>query len=92
MMKAKHTKEELLEKLTDELEDELEGIKEYDEIYESLKAHGMHDEARMIERIAEDEYKHACAIWDMLKEHDVDLSDHEKIQSDWDCVKKIFNI
>jgi hypothetical protein len=52
----------------------------------------MHDEARMIERIVEDEYTHACAIWEMLKEHDVDLSDHEKIQSDWDCVKKIFNI
>lgn len=91
-MKEHYKKEEITEKLIDELEDELEGIKEYDEIYESFKAHGMHDEARMIERIAEDEYNHACAIWNMLKEHDVDLSDHEKIQSDWDCVKRIFNI
>lgn len=92
MMKALYNKEELIEKLTEELEDELEGIKEYDEVYESLKAHGMHDEARVIEKIAADEYKHACAIWDMLKDHDVDLTAHEKIQSDWDCVKKIFNI
>lgn len=92
MMKALYNKEELIKCLTDDLEDELEGIVNYEHIYESLKALGLEKEARTIERIAEDEYTHACAIWDMLKEHGVDLTDHEKIQSDWDCVKKIFNI
>lgn len=91
-MKEHYKMDELVDVLIDELEDELEGIKKYDKLYDSLVAHKMHDEAEVIESIASDEYKHACAIWDMLKEMDVDLSMHEKIQSDWDCVKKIFNI
>lgn len=91
-MKEHYKKEELTKKLIDELEDELEGIIEYDKLHDSFAAHGMHYEARMIERIAADEYKHACTIWDMLKDHDVDLSEYEEIQSKWDCVKKIFNI
>lgn len=92
MMKALYNKEELIKCLTDDLEDELEGIVNYEHIYESFKALGLAKEARTIERIAEDEYDHVVSLWDMLKEHGVDLTDHEKIQSDWDCVKKIFNI
>ena len=91
-MKNVYTEEELREKLTDELEDELEGIKEYDKLYDSLKAHKMHEEAEIIESIANDEYKHACALWDLLKDMGVDLSEHEEIQSKWDCVKMIFDI
>lgn len=91
-MKDAHTKEELMDKLIDQLDDELEGIIEYDHLYESLKAHKMYEEAAVIESIAGNEYKHACALWDMLKDHDVDLSEHKEIQSKWDCVKKIFNI
>ena len=91
-MKAVHTKEELMEKLIDQLEDELEGIIEYDHLYESLKAHKMRKEAAVIEEIAGQEYKHACAIWDMLNDLDIDLSDHEDINTNWECVKKIFNI
>jgi ferritin-like protein len=91
-MKEKYTKEELINQLIDELEDELEGIIEYDKLYESMKAHKMHDEAVVIEKIAEEEYTHACAIWDMLEDWEVDLSEHEKIHSHWECVKKIFDI
>lgn len=91
-MKEKYTKEELEKRLIEELEDELEGIIEYDKLYESFKAQKMHAEAAVIEDIAVDEYNHACAIWDMLDEWDVDLSEHEKIHSDWECVKKIFDI
>ena len=91
-MKEHYKKEEITEKLIDELEDELEGIISYDKLYDSLVAHKMHEEAEVIESIAGQEYKHACTIWDMLKDHDVDLSEHEEIQSKWDCVKKIFNI
>lgn len=86
------TKEEILEHLTEELEDELEGIKEYEDVYNSLVAEGLYAEADVIEDIAGDEYKHAQALWDMLKKHGVDLSHHEKIQKSWECVKKIFNI
>ena len=91
-MKEHYKEQELVDVLIDELEDELEGIKEYDKLYESFVAHKMHKEAKVIQSIANDEYKHACAIWDMLNDMDVDLSMHDKIQSDWDCVKKIFNI
>ncbi len=91
-MKEHYTKEQLTEELIDDLEDELEGIMLYDKIYNSMIAHGMHSEAKIIERIAEDEYHHACAIWDMLMEMDVDLSEHENIHSNWECVKKIFDI
>lgn len=87
-----HNKEKILENLTEELEEELEGIKKYEDVYNSLKAVGLDAEADVIEAIAGDEYKHACALWDMLNEHGVDLSSHEKISKGWECVKKIFNI
>ena len=86
------TKEEIIKELTEQLEEELEGIKEYEELYNSLEALGLHAEADVIEDIAGDEYTHACDLWDMLKKHGVDLSHHEKIQKSWECVKKIFNI
>lgn len=91
-MKAGYTESELMEKLKEELEDELEGIIEYDHLYNALKAHKMHKEAMVIESIASNEYKHACALWDMLKDLDVDLSDHEDIHTKWETVKTIFNI
>lgn len=87
-----NNKEEILKHLTEELDEELEGIKDYEDVYNSLKDMGLHAEADVIEDIAGDEYKHACALWDMLKKHGVDLSHHEKIQKDWECVKRIFNI
>lgn len=86
------TKEEIIKHLTEELEEELEGIKEYEDVYNSLVAMGLYAEADVIEDIAGDEYNHACALWDMLMKHGADLSHHEKIQKDWECVKKIFNI
>lgn len=91
-MKTVHTKEELINELIEQLEDELEGIIEYDHLYESLKAHKMHHEAAVIEEIAGNEYKHVCALWEMLTDHEVDLSDHEDINSKWERVKKIFDI
>lgn len=91
-MKTLYSKEELIKHLTDELEDELEGIIKYEDVYNSFIALGLTAEARHIESIANDEYKHACILWDILMEHHVDLSKHEKIQKDWDCVKAIFHI
>jgi ferritin len=91
-MKTFYNEEELLKHLTEELEEELEGIKKYEDLYNSLKAMGFEYEASIIERIAGEEYKHACAIWDILEEHNVDLSNHEKIQKGWECVKNIFKI
>ena len=87
-----HNKEELLNNLTEELEEELEGIINYEDVYNSLMANGLDAEADVIEDIAGDEYKHACALWDMLKKHGVDLSGHERITEGWERVKKIFNI
>ncbi len=87
-----NTKEEILEHLIEELEEELEGIKEYENVYNSLVALGLYAEADVIEDIAGDEYKHACALRDMLMEHGADLSHHEKIQKGWECVKAIFDI
>ena len=91
-MKSLYSKEEILKHLTDDLEDELEGIIRYEDIYHSFISHGLHAEAEEIEEIANDEYKHACVLWDILKEHGVDLTRHEKIQRDWDSVKAIFHI
>lgn len=91
-MKTLYTEEEVIKHLTDELDEELEGIKKYDDVYHSFIALGLHDEARYIEEIANDEYKHACYLWDILKAHGVDLSKHDKIQKNWECVKTIFNI
>lgn len=87
-----HNNKEIIDTLIEELEEELEGIIHYEDVYNSLKAKGLDAEAKVIEAIATDEYSHACAIWDMLKEHDADLSGHEKIHGDWERVKKIFNI
>jgi ferritin len=91
-MKTLYSKDELLKHLTDELDEELEGIKDYEDVYHSFVALGLRNEASDIERIANDEYKHACILWDILKEHNVDLTKHEKIQKDWECVKAIFHI
>ena len=87
-----YTKDELIKKMIDELEDELEGIIEYDEIYKSFNELGLEREANEIERIANDEYEHACAIWDILDYHGCDVSHHTKIQDDWTKVKHIFAI
>lgn len=92
MMKALYNKEELIKCLTDDLEDELEGIVNYEHIYESFMALGLAKEARIIERIAEDEYDHVVSIWDLLKEHGADLTHHEKIQELWKEVKRIYSL
>ena len=91
-MKALYTKEELVRCLTDDLEDELEGIINYEHIYKSFTELGLHKEARTIERIAADEYDHVVSIWDMLKEHGADLTNHAKIQELWGEVKKIYSL
>lgn len=87
-----HNNKDIIEILIEDLEEELEGIIHYEDVYNSLRANRLDAEAKVIEAIATDEYGHACAIWDMLKEHGVDLSGHDKIHSDWDRVKKIFHI
>lgn len=91
-MKTLYSKEELVKHLTDELEDELEGIMKYEDVYNSFVSLDLREEAAMVESIANDEYNHACMLWDILKKHDVDLTKHEKIQRDWECVKTIFHI
>lgn len=87
-----YSKEELLKHLVDELGEELEGIKKYEDVYNSFVALGLKGEASEIERVATDEYKHACILWDILKKHNVDLTHHDKIQKDWERVQEIFHI
>ena len=82
-------KRELAEKVIAELEDELEGICSYDCLYKMLEENDMHEEAMVIERIANDEYKHANKLWDMLGKHEIEIP--QKIHTMWDKVEEIFD-
>lgn len=89
-MEALFNKDEIIKNLVEELEEELDGIIEYAKFYDSFKHLGLYDDARVIERIAADEYDHAVSLWDLLKKHGVDVSHHEKIQEKWKEVKEIY--
>lgn len=91
-MEALYNKEEIIKNLVEELEEELDGIIEYAKFYDSFKHLGLHEDARVIERIAADEYDHAVSLWDLLKKHGVDVSHHVKIQEKWKEVKEIYSL
>lgn len=87
-----HSKDELMKCLVNRLKEELLDVDTYNSLYESLKAHGMHDEAAEIEEIARDEFSHAEAIADMLEEHEYNLDNDQEIMSLWHKARRAFNM
>lgn len=57
--------------LHDRMKEELHDVITYGEIYEEMKAAGMHHDAEIIEDIARDEYDHAHALCKMIH-HEMD--------------------
>ena len=68
------------------MKDELEDIIEDNDLYEALIAAGLRHEARTMEDIANDEYRHAKLYRKMLS--GIPMS--EEMQSLWDKVHRIF--
>ena len=92
-MEAKlYSREELMKHLVNRLKEELTDVDTYNSLYESFKAHGMHEEAADIEAIARDEFTHAEAIYDILKEHGHYLHADQEIASLWHRAKSVFHI
>ena len=81
-------KRDIAERLVAELEDELEGICKYDCFHKMLVEYGMEDEAKVIERIASDEWRHADKLWRMLDNFEIEIP--KKIHELWDKVDEIF--
>ena len=84
-----HNEQEVAQKVLDYVKEELEGICEYNELYESLRAIGLNDEAIDIEKIASDEYRHADKLWRMLGNFDINVP--QTINELWDKVEEIFD-
>jgi rubrerythrin len=67
--------DDLIKRLVVRLKEELTDVETYNELYEYLESHHMYEEADVIEEIARDEFSHADAICDMLKELGYDFSE-----------------
>ena len=87
-----HSYEELMKCFVNRLKEELMDVDTYNTLYESLKAHGMHEDAAEIEDIARDEFKHAEILYEILKEHRHDLSADQEITTLWHKAKSAFNL
>lgn len=87
-----YSREDLMKVLVVRLKDELTDVDTYNSLYESFKAHGMYEEAAEIEEIARDEFTHAEALCDILKEHGYDLQADQEIASLWHRAKSVFHI
>lgn len=87
-----YSREELMKHLVNRLKEELTDVDTYNSLYESFKAHGMYEEAAEIEEIARDEFTHAEALCDILKEHGHDLYADQEIASLWHRAKSVFHI
>lgn len=89
-----YSREDLMKVLVSRLKDELTDVDTYNSLYESFKAHGMYEEAAEIEEIARDEFTHAKALYDILKEHghEHDLHADQEIASLWHRAKSVFHI
>lgn len=87
-----HDREDLPKVLLSRLKEELTDVDTYNSLYESFKAHGMYEEAAEIEEIARDEFTHANALYDILKEHGHDpYTDHD-VHPLWHKAKSVFHI
>jgi ferritin len=87
-----YSREDLMKVLVNRLKEELTDVDTYNSLYESFKAHGMYEEAAEIEEIARDEFTHAEALYDILKEHGYDLHADQEITSLWHRAKSVFHI
>lgn len=87
-----YSREDLMKVLVNRLKEELTDVDTYNSLYESFKAHGMYEEAAEIEEIARDEFTHAEALCDILKEHGHDLHADQEIASLWHKAKSVFHI
>lgn len=87
-----YSREELMKHLVNRLKEELTDVDTYNSLYESFKAHGMYEEAAVIEEIARDEFTHAEALYDILKEHGHDLQADQEIATYWLKAKRAFCI
>lgn len=91
-MEKIHDREELMKLLAHRLKDELTDVETYNSLYESLRAHGMYEEADEIEEIARDEFTHAEALCEILKEHGYDLHAEQELDFLWRRAKHVFHI
>ena len=87
-----YSREELMKHLVNRLKEELTDVDTYNSLYESFEAHEMYEEAAEIEEIARDEFTHAEALYDILKEHGHDLCADQEIGSLWHRAKSVFHI
>lgn len=87
-----YSREELMKPLVNRLKEELTDVDTYNSLYESFKAHGLYEDAAEIEEIARDEFTHAEALCDILKEHGYDLHADQEIASLWHRAKSVFHI
>lgn len=86
-----YTKEEVLSCLVSKAKEELSDVISYNLLYESLKSHEMCDDAEEIEHIANQEYRHAKTIFELLMERGYDIHDNAEIMSLLRKVKEIFD-
>lgn len=87
-----HNREELMKCFINRLKEELIDIDTYNTLYESLKAHGMYDDAAEIEEIARDEFEHAETLHEILEEHGHDVSNEQDIAALWHKAKSAFHL
>ena len=87
-----YTNEECLNYLISKAKEELNDVISYNLLYESLKSHGMHEDAEEIEHIANQEYEHAETIFELLSERGYHIHDNSEIMSLRRKVKEIFEM
>jgi ferritin len=87
-----YSREELMKHLVNRLKEELADVDTYNSLYEYLMSNGLHEEAREIEKIARDEYRHATMLTDMLEDYGYDVSADQEIMTHWFKAKRAFCI
>ena len=85
-------KPELKRHLLNKVKEELEDIISYDQMYKEALSDGNRRLARIINRIAEDEYEHAEYLCAYLKDHGAyTTEEHNAMAELWKSVDRIFN-
>lgn len=77
--------------LISKAKEELEDVISYNLLYKSLDENEMFDDADDIEHIANQEYRHAHIIFELLLERGYDVHDNAEITSLLNKVKEIFD-
>ena len=74
-----HSKEELQKCFLARLKEELLDVDTYNNLYESLIADGLFEEAEDIEDIANDEFTHARVLWEILEDWGYPLHENTEL-------------